>query len=146
MRRGVSRHPPRSSFPLRATPRTKRSSVIHPPQSISSIPLVAEGWLCCLARGSLQPAPRLIPSLCRSSQEKGLLIDFYERFEPRHDHKVVQLLLSSLFSTRFSSFLISRGYRCSFARVGSDLNLNTLLRAVNMVFVWCVTGVSRGSS
>lgn len=139
----MSRHPPRSSFPLRATPRTKRSSVIHPPQSISSIPLVAEGWLCCLARGSLQPAPRLIPSLCRSSQEKGLLIDFYERFEPRHDHKVVQLLLSSLFSTRFSNFLISR---CSFARVGSDLNLNTLLRAVNMVFVWCVTGVSRGSS
>lgn len=44
-----------------------------------------------------------------------------------------------LFSTRFSSFLISRGYRCSFARVGSDLNLNTLLRVVNMVFVWCVT-------
>ena len=82
MRRGVSRHPPRSSFPLRATPpRTKRSSVIHPPQSISSIPLVAEGWLCCLARGSLQPAPRhLIPPLCRSSQEKGLLIDFYQRF------------------------------------------------------------------
>lgn len=72
------------------------------------------------------------------------MIDFYERFEPRHDHKVVQLLLSSLFSTRFSNFLISRGYRgCSFTRVGSDLNLNTLLRAVNMVFVWCVTEDSR---
>lgn len=70
-------------------PRTKRSSVIHPPQSISSIPLVAEGWLCCLARGCLSPThARHFISPCRSSGEGS--VDRFLRSN-RHDHKVTEL-------------------------------------------------------
>lgn len=132
----MSRHPPRSSFPLRATPpRTKRSSVIHPPQSISSIPLVAEGWLCCLARGSLQPAPRhLIPPLCRSSQEKGLLIDFYQRFfEPtiKSSNSFCLLFFRPDFLSDFSWIDIVAPL--------CDLNLNTLLSFIREYGItgWC---------
>lgn len=140
----MSRHPPLLPSPF-ALPRVRSEARLYTLRNqFRQYRLLRRGG-CAVSPAAPFNPPRASSLLCVVLL-KGLLIDFYERFEPRHDHKVVQLLLSSLFSTRFSSFLISRGYRCSFARVGSDLNLNTLLRAVNMVFVWCVTEVSRGSS